>query len=79
MKTKHEQLEMYSLRLDVDYTYECVKYALGTGDSPNEHYVDVKSIELNGEDISQLLSDDVLNEIDNKILRLEVLGDDCDE
>jgi hypothetical protein len=73
METKHEQLEMYGLRLDVDYTYECVKDALGTGDSPTEHYVDVKSIELNGKDISQLLSDDVLDEIDNKLLRIEVL------
>ena len=79
METKHEQLEMYGLRLDVDYTYESVKDARGTGDSPTAHNVYVKSIELHGKDISMLLKDDVLDEIDDKLLRLEVLGDDCDE
>lgn len=79
METKHEQLEIYGLRLDVDYTYEFVKDVFGTGDSPTEHNVYVQSIELNGKDISQLLSDSVLDEINDKLLRLEVLGDDCDD
>ena len=68
-----QQVTINGLKLDVEYTYEQVKDVFGTGDSPTQHFVEIQRVELTGsrEDIAPLLSEDILLEIDRKIISIE--------
>lgn len=68
-------ITIMSIRLDIEYESSWFTDPLGTGDSPSEVVIEIESIKLLNEsvDISSLLSDYVLNLIDNEVTRIEYL------
>lgn len=66
-------IKIRGIELDVFYEYESERDPLGTGDSPTAHYIDVTAVETHTDviDIMILLSDDVLDEIHQEIIKIE--------
>jgi hypothetical protein len=79
MTNDMQQIELYGLTLDVEYTHEFIKDVYGTRDSPDMAIVTVHRVELAGsrENIVDLLSASVLLEIEDRIADIE--RDDWDE
>lgn len=76
---KGTQMELRTItvkgvELDVFYEYSSERDPLGTGDSPTAHYVEIRAVETTSDaiDIVDLLSNDVLNEIEQEIINIEV-------
>lgn len=67
-------IKIRGIELDVFYEFSSERDPLGTGDSPTAHYVEVRSVETNTDviDIVDLLSADVLDEIEQELIRIEV-------
>jgi len=61
------------IKLDVYYSYESEKDPYGTGDSPTAHYVEIIAIEPEDStiDITDLLSDKVIERIEDEIIQEE--------
>lgn len=61
------------IELDVYYSYESEKDPYGTGDSPTAHYVEIIAIEPEDStvDITDLLSDRVIERIEQEIIEEE--------
>lgn len=61
------------VELDVFYEYSSERDPYGTGDSPTAHYVDIRAVETTSDaiDIVDLLSAEVLNEIEQELINIE--------
>lgn len=61
------------IELDVYYSYSSERDPYGTGDSPTAHYVEIIAVEPIDStiDISDLLSDRIMEEIEDEIIMEE--------
>lgn len=68
-----EYININGIDLDVYYNCQKCRDAYGTGDSPTLYDIDITSINLGGDptNISSILSDSVLNDIEQQIIDIE--------
>ena len=66
-------IKIDGVNLDVYFDYKKTNDPYGTGDSPDEHEVEINEIELNDSsvNIKSLLSDSQINELEIAIIRIE--------
>lgn len=73
MSKSLETIKINNIPLDVYYTCTSCRDSCGTGDSPTTYEVLIYGVEstTSADNIMTLLSDDVMQEIENKIIALE--------
>jgi hypothetical protein len=68
-----QTVTVFGVEFDVYYDLTVVRDAYGTGDSPTDYELEIESIEVVGDvqDLSNVLSDRVIELIEEQIIELE--------